>query len=82
MIRKTDDTSLMGRMDWDACEGFQIAPARIESPFPNGFRIAQFPDGSQKLQGAYVWREGLVGGVIWKELPVVLVDESGHDLAR
>lgn len=54
-----------------------ITPARIEAPFPNGFRMAQYPDGSMELQGAYIWSEGWVGGVIWKPLPIIQVDEHG-----
>ena len=72
--------TLMGQVDWDKDDGFRIAPARIESPVPNGLRMAQYPDGSLRLQGAYAWSQGDVGGVIWKDLPLVDVDEEGKEL--
>ena len=58
----------------------RIAPARIESPVPNGLRMAQYPDGSLRLQEAYAWSQGDVGGVVWKDLPLVDVDEEGKEL--
>ena len=76
-----ENTLLMGTLDWDATDGFQITPARIESAFPNGFRVAQYPDGSQKIQGAYAWSQGQLGGVEWRDLPLVRVDDCGRELA-
>ena len=73
-----ENTLLMGTLDWDATDGFHLAPARIEACFPNGLRIAQYPDGRQELQGAYSWSQGNMGGVDWKPLPVVLIDEDGN----
>lgn len=68
----------MGVLLWDAADGMQIAPARIEAPFPNGFRIAQYPDGSTRIQGAYAWSQGQLGGIEWRDLPIVQVDEQGQ----
>lgn len=72
----------MGVLLWDAADGMQIAPARIESPYPNGFRMAQYPDGFLELQAAYSWTCGSEGGVTWKPLPVVNVDEDGQELPK
>ncbi len=73
-----DKTFTLGRVDWDADTGFRIAPARVESTFPNGFRMAQYPDGSVRLQGAYSWSQGRMGGVTWKDVPTVMVNEDGQ----
>ena len=70
----------MGEMLWDADTGFRITPARMESPFPNGFRMARYPDGRVALQGAYSWSEGNLGGIIWKDVPTVVVDAHGHEV--
>lgn len=60
--------------------GFKIATARVESPFPNMFRQAIYPDGEITIQGAYAWSQGNEGGVIWKDLPLVYVDKHGQEL--
>lgn len=70
----------MGEMLWDADTGFRITPARIESSFPNGFRMARYPDGHVALQGAYSWSQGNEGGIFWKDIPTVEVDESGQEV--
>ena len=68
----------MGTMTFDSDSGFKVGPARIEAAFPNGFRIAEFPDGSRELQGAYAWTQGTQGGIVWKPVPLVQVDEQGE----
>ena len=78
MPHLTENSLLMGRLDWDADDGFRCAPARVESPFPNGFRMAQYPDGSLRLQGAYTWSQGSIGGITWRDMPIVQVDDSGQ----
>lgn len=78
MPHLTENTLLMGRLDWDMDDGFKMAPARIESAFPNGFRMAQYPDGSLRMQGAYIWSQGKMGGITWKDLPLVQVGEDGQ----
>lgn len=70
----------MGQMTWGDQLGFHIAPARVESRFPNAFRMAQYPDGSRRIQGAYAWSQGREGGVVWKDLPMVQVDEDGQEV--
>jgi hypothetical protein len=49
------------------------------SSTPSDFRIAVYPDGSKKLQGAYAWWEGFSkSGVDWKDIPEVYInDEEG-----
>ena len=71
------DVSSMGEITFNDGERMIISAALIEAPFPNAFRIAEYPDGSQELQGAYVWSQGSIGGITWKGLPVVQVDEDG-----
>ena len=78
MPHLTENILLMGRLDWDADDGFRCAPARIESMVPNGFRCAQYPDGSVRVQGAYAWSQGQIGGITWKDLPLVQVGEDGQ----
>ena len=60
--------------------GLRIAPARVESQYPNMFRQAVYPDGEVVIQGAYAWSQGNEGGVIWKDLPLVYVDKHGQEL--
>ena len=82
-MRLEDDDLLeqhMGELLWDADCGFRMTPARMESPFPNAFRMARYPDGRMTLQGAYSWSEGREGGIFWKEVPTVEVDEHGKGL--
>lgn len=71
-----------GHVCWGPDDGFRITPARIESPFPNAFRFALYPDGSRRLQGAHAWTQGSEGGVVWKDIPCVAVDEDGQELPR
>ena len=49
-------------------------PSRIESFEARVFRVAEYPDGSKRVQGAYAWVEGFSGGVVWRDLPLVKVD--------
>ena len=62
--------------------GFRIMPARVESNFPNAFREAVYPDGEIRIQGAYAWTEGSAGGIIWKDLPQVCVDDNGVEIPK
>lgn len=71
----------MGVVSFDSFTGLNVAPARIESTSPNAFRMACYPDGSTRVQGAYAWSEGSIGGVVWKDLPVVFVDMDGQEYA-
>ena len=58
-----------------------IVATRIQSTQPTGFRVGQYPDGSKRVQGAYVWQEGWDrGGVEWRDLPVVLVGADGQEI--
>lgn len=71
---------VQGVYSWSPEEGLVCAPARIEAAFPNGFRMAVYPDGSRRLQGAYSWTQGVEGGVIWRDVPEVRVDAEGRPL--
>ncbi len=59
-----------------------IKVARIESTVPTTFRVAQYPDGSRRIQGAYQWSEGWQGGITWRDLPMVDVDENGNEVMK
>lgn len=60
--------------------GKGIAPIRIEHTRPSDFRVAQYPDGRQIVQGCYLWSQGRDGGHVWRDLPLVMVDELGGEL--
>ena len=56
-----------------------VGPAKLISMAPRDFRVAQYPDGSKRVQGAYAWSQGITGGTEWKDLPLVYVDASGQE---
>lgn len=58
----------------------KIAAARVEDTVPRGLRFAEYPDGSRRLQGGYAWSQGALGGVVWRDLPVVAVDARGQEI--
>ena len=41
---------------------------------------ARRPKATANPAGAYAWSQGDVGGVVWKDLPLVDVDEEGKEL--
>lgn len=51
---------------------------KVVSTMATGVRLAQYPDGSQKIQGAYSWVKGFTTGFVWMDLPVVMVGMSGQ----
>lgn len=59
--------------------GIRCAAARVESQYPNVFRQAVYPNGRVVVQGAYAWSQGSEGGVVWKDLPLVFVNEEGQE---
>jgi hypothetical protein len=61
--------------------GFKIMPARVESQYPNMFRAARYPNGAIRIQGAYAWSEGNLGGVLWKDLPLVIERSDMHNIS-
>ena len=61
--------------------GIGISAARMQINTPHDFRFAKYPDGSQRLQGAYAWSQGIMDGVEWRDIPVVDVDQSGNALS-
>lgn len=62
---------------------FPITQAlRTVADSPYTFRIVQYPDGRQALQGGYSWHEGWKFGTIWKEMPVILVDDNGMEFEK
>ena len=59
--------------------GYDVLPTRLESKIATGLRLAQYPDGEQRLQGAYQWTEGFSTGLVWKTMPVTMVDSKGQE---
>ena len=40
----------------------------------------EYPDGSKRVQGGYHWSQSCMGGVIWKDLPLVQVGNDGQEI--
>lgn len=57
-----------------------VGAARAENQSPSALRIAVYPDGIPRIQGAYAWSQGDQGGVTWRDLPQVRVDAQGQEL--
>ena len=47
---------------------------------PIAFRAARYPGGAVRIQGEYIWSEGLRTGSTWKDLPLVSVDKNGAEI--
>jgi len=64
----------MGLTGWikDVC-----AMPREYNEHPVAVRAARYPNGGVRIQGEYVWCEGLRTGTTWKDLPLVNVDKYG-----
>lgn len=54
----------------------------IETSTLLSIRLAQYPDGSVRTQGAYQWTQGFSGGIVWKDVPVVMVDVNGQEVGN
>jgi len=50
---------------------------REYNEIPVALRAARYPNGGVRIQGEYVWCEGLRTGTTWKDLPLVNVDRHG-----
>ena len=59
-----------------------IKAQRIEHRVPSDFRVAVYPDGVKRLQGAYQWQEGWTNGHTWKDIPMVMVDDNGREIQQ
>jgi len=46
---------------------------------PVALRAARYPNDSVRIQGEYIWCEGLRTGSTWKDLPLVDVDRYGAE---
>lgn len=44
---------------------------------PRSIRIAQYPCGERRIQGAYYWSQGTEGGIDWMDIPIVKVNIQG-----
>ena len=58
---------------------FDMLSTRVVSKMATGIRLAQYPDGNQKIQGAYQWTQGFDGGLVWKDMPITMVDSKGQE---
>jgi hypothetical protein len=58
-----------------------LGPSRLEGSVPISYRVAEYPDGRKIIQGAYSWSEGSKGGLTWRDIPMVSVDENGKEIA-
>jgi len=47
---------------------------------PVAVRAARYPGGAVRIQGEYIWSEGLNNGSTWKDLPLVNVDKDGTEI--
>ena len=52
----------------------RFAPPRVEKG-PIGYRLGR-RNGELTLQGAYQWAQGLEGGVEWRDVPTVELDDE------
>lgn len=59
-----------------------LKPIRSESTQPCVFRYARYPNGDLRVQGGYMWHEGWSGGIVWRDLPIVDVDDDGNELIK
>lgn len=66
-------TILTSDLGYVACHIAETTPFTV--------RMAQYPDGSRRIQGAYRWSKGFTGGVEWRDLPMVQVNEHGQEVA-
>ena len=48
--------------------------------YPVTVRAARYPGGAVRIQGEYIWSEGLSTGSTWKDLPLVNVDKDGVEI--
>ena len=56
--------------------------SKIKETVLQGLRIGVYPYGKRRVQGAYFWSQGNVGGIEWEELPTVQVNERGQEVPR
>lgn len=59
-----------------------VESAYVETNTLLSIRLAQYPDGSVRTQGAYQWTQGFSGGIVWKDMPVVMVDVNGQEVGN
>jgi len=60
----------------------QLDDITCESSVPASFRLGKKPNGEVILQGSYTWQnlsKG-IGGIKWREVPMVMLDEEGNEL--
>jgi len=58
---------------------YTVGASRLVAMEPRSFRMAQYPDGSKRIQGGYAWSQGTKGGIEWRDLPLVYVDNTGQE---
>lgn len=68
---------MIDRIEVDAGYGSLGLEPETEYGSPVDFRVAKYPDGSRRIQGAYEWSRGWESGVRWRDLPEVEVNDDG-----
>ena len=58
-------------------DSISLYASRVEEGTPRSFRLAHYPGGELVLQGAFFWHQGGDGGVEWRTIPTVELDEFG-----
>jgi hypothetical protein len=60
-----------------------IVPTRVGSTVPVAYRLARYrtAEGAVhlKLQGAYRWTEGVNGGIEWRDIETVDLDQEADN---
>ena len=56
--------------------GATTGAVRMENSTPTSYRLAQYPDGSLVLQGAFQWHQGSQYGHEWRDIPTHIIDHS------
>lgn len=64
-------SNILSEVDWK--------PTRSVSTIATGIRLAQYPDGSQRIQGAYQWHQGFKSGYEWRDMEITMVDSKGQE---
>jgi len=55
--------------------GVTFGATRMSNTTPASYRLAQYPDGSLVLQGAFKWMQGSQCGYDWRDIPTHIIEE-------
>lgn len=57
-----------------------LKDTKLVSKSASFIRLAQYPDGTQKIQGGYMWSQGFKTGTEWMDMPITMVGMSGQEI--